>query len=145
MADTLDLTEDLAPALDGALGSGHPVAVAYVGADDRPALSYRGSVHVHGPQQVAVWARNPSDGLAAAVAERPHVSLLYFDAETPGPVYASIEGRAKVDPAANEQVYAAMVQGERDQDPEAKGVAVIVDVDNLVISGPAGVVTWSRD
>ena len=145
MPDALDLSEDIAIALDGALASGHPVAVAYVGEDGRPSLSYRGSIHVHGPQQIALWARSADDGLAAAVAERPHVSLLYYDAESPGPAYASIKGRAHVDPSANEQVYAAIVQSERDHDPEAKGVAVIVDVDDVVAAGASGVVTWSRD
>ena len=128
---TLDLTGDIAKAVQGAAERGHTFVIGYVDADGYPSTSYRGSTTVLGPTQLAVWARNPDEGLAPAVAERPKVTLLYFENEGPGPRFLSIRGRATVAPEANEQVYGSMWGVERDLDPERKGVAVVIDVESV--------------
>lgn len=139
MADKLDLTGDIASAIDGALLRGSPVVLAYVTPDGHPSVSFRGSTQVHSADQLAVWARNPETGLAAAVAGNPYVSLAYFGgADGPGPKFLSIKGRARVDPSANDTVYAAMVAAERDLDREKGGVAVIIDVDSVFGFGSGG-------
>ena len=43
----------------------------------------------------------------------------------------SIRGRARVDPSADDAVYAGMIEGERGQDPDRKGVAVVIDVESV--------------
>ena len=59
-------------------------------------------------------------------------SLLYYGgADGPSPKYLSFQGLAHVEPAANDEVYAKMIGGERGQDPEREGVAVIVDVESV--------------
>lgn len=131
MADPLDLTGDVAAAVEGAAARGSALVLGYIGDDGFPAISFRGSTQVHGPQQLAVWARKRDDGLAKVVAERPQVSLLYYEADGPGPKYLAFQGRARVEPSANDEVYAAMIDGEKRQDPERNGVAILIDVDNV--------------
>ncbi len=145
MASTLDLTGEIAAGIDGAAERGRTLVIGYVADDGAPALSFRGSVLVRGPQQLALWARNPEDGLTTAIAERPQVSLLFFEVDGPGPRYLSIRGRAHVDPSANDEVYAQMAEMERERDPERKGVAVVVDVDRVDGFGADGGFQLLRD
>jgi hypothetical protein len=145
MADPLDLTGDVASAVDGAAARGSALVLGYIGDDGFPAISFRGSTQVHGPQQLAVWARKRDDGLARVIAERPQVSLLYYEADGPGPKYLAFQGRARVEPSANDEVYAAMIDGEKRQDPERNGVAILIDVDNVSGFGAAGPFRMERE
>ena len=138
MPDALELTGEIAEAVDGALERGHPLVVGYVDDSGYPVVSFRGSTHVHGPQQLAICVRKADDGFAKAVTERPQVTLLYYDRDGPGPFYVSFRGRARVDPAADEDVYANTVERERQLDPDRIGVAVIIDVDSVRGAGPGG-------
>ena len=128
MADSFDLTETVAASVDGAALRGHTLALGYIDEDGYPAVSYRGSTHVFGPTQLAIWVRKRDDGFARSIAERPKVTLAYFGPDGPPPVFLSIRGHARVDESANDTVYAAIIEGERGQDPDRKGVAVIIDV-----------------
>jgi hypothetical protein len=145
MADPLDLTGDVAAAVDGAAARGSALVLGYVGDDGFPAISFRGSTQVRGPQQLAVWARKRDDGLARVIAERPQVSLLYYAADGPGPKYLSFQGRARVEPSANGEVYEAMIEGEQRQDPERNGVAVVIDVDSVNGFGADGPFRMERE
>jgi hypothetical protein len=144
VADRLDLTGDIAAAVDGAAARGSALVLGYIGDDGYPAISFRGSTQVHGPEQLAVWARKAHEGFAKAVAERPQVSLLYYSPDGPGPKYLSFQGRARVDPSANDEVYAAQIEGEKKQDPDRNGVAVIVDVDSVNGFGAQGAFRMER-
>jgi Pyridoxamine 5'-phosphate oxidase len=145
MPDPLDLTGDIAAAIDGAALRNATVAVAYVRDDGSPSVSFRGSTQVHGPGELALWARKPDSGLATAIADRPRVSLVYYGGPGgPGPLFLSIEGRARVAPELNEQVWAAMIEGERNQDPERNGVAVLIDVDSVAGAGADGFFQQAR-
>jgi hypothetical protein len=132
MADTLDLTGEIAEAIEGAALRGKTVVLGHVDDDGYASMSFRGSSQVHGPTQMAVWSRNPKEGLVESIGRRPKVSLLYFGGgKGPGPKFLSIRGIARVDPAANDEVYARMVEGEREQDPDRNGVAVVIDVESV--------------
>jgi len=143
MAD-VDLSGEIAEAINGAAASGTAMLIAYTDADGRPSMSFRGSTQVYSSDQVAVWARNPDSGLPENVKERPLVSLMYYNRQTPGPFFLTIKGRARVAPEANEHVYDHMIQGERDRDPERQGVAVVVDVDSVTGAGPDGRISQER-
>ena len=138
MSDTLDLTGDIAAAVDGAALRGAALALAYVRENGSPSVSFRGSTQVHSAGELALWARKRDSGLALAVAKEPRVSLVYYGPDGPGPMYLAIEGRARVAPEVNEQVWAAMIDGERQQDPERQGVAVVIEVDSVAGAGPQG-------
>ena len=75
---------------------------------------FAGSTQVHSATELALWARKRDSGLATAIVDRPRVSLVYYGGpESPGPRFLSIEGRARVAPELDEQVWEAMIEGER--------------------------------
>ena len=145
MPDPLDLTGDIASAIDGAALRNATLAIGFVRDDGSASVSFRGSLHVHGPQQLALWARKRDSGLASAIADRPRVSLVYFSPDGPGPKYLAIEGRARVAPEVNDQVWESIIEGERNQDPERNGVAVVIDVDTVSGAGANGFFEQARD
>ncbi len=134
----LDLTGEIAVAIDNAAAQGHAVVLGYTGADGSPSLSFRGSAQVLSKDQVAVWAREPAKGLAVAAESGPKVSLLYFSRDTPGSAYLSIKGRARLAPELDQQVYDNMIEVERTLDPDKKGKAVVIDVDTVDGAGAEG-------
>ena len=97
--------------------------MAYVRDDESPSLSVRGSTYV------AQFVR---------ARERPRVSLVFFEMDGPGARYLAIEGRARVADELDDEVYGAIVEPERQQDPDRNGVAVIIDVDNVVGATASG-------
>jgi hypothetical protein len=145
MPDPVNLTGEITTAIDGAALRGHPIAVAFVRDDGSPSVSFRGGTYVHSPTELAIWVRKRETGLATAIVERPRVSLVFFEMEGPGPRYLAIEGRARVAPDLHEAVYGRIVEPERQQDPEKKGVAVIIDVDSVTGAGQNGFFQQSRD
>ncbi|WP_036725760.1 hypothetical protein [Patulibacter minatonensis] len=145
MTSPLDLTGDIASAIDGAVLDGKTLVVGYVKADGSPSLSFRGSTLVLGPQQLGFWSRTTDSGLPVEVADRPKVSLLYYGGGSrPGPLFLSIKGTAKADPSANDAVWDGMVQAERDYDPERKGVAIVVEVEQVDGAGADGFFSLTR-
>jgi hypothetical protein len=144
MPDPVKLTGEIAAAIDGAALRGHTLALAYVRDDGSPSVSFRGSTYVHSSTQLALWARKRDSGLAAAIADRPRVSLVFFEMEGPGAQYLAIEGRARVVPELDQEVYEAIIEPERNQDPERQGVAVVVDVDSVAGAGENGFFQQTR-
>jgi hypothetical protein len=145
MSDPVNLAGEIVSAIDGAALRGHPVALAYINDDGSPSVSFRGGTYVHSPTELGIWVRKRDSGLAAAIAERPSVSLVFFEMEGPGARYLAIEGRARVAPELDQEVYDAIIERERQQDPERKGVAVIVDVDSVAGAGESGFFQQARD
>jgi hypothetical protein len=140
----LDLLGEIEATVNGAFDDGHPLVLGYIGEDGYPHLSYRGTAQVYGPQQLAIWARNPEGGFQRSIASRPEVSLLYFKHGTP-PGYYSFKGKARVEESANETVYENSPKAERDRDPDKGGVAVIVEVDSLEGYGANGFYRTERE
>jgi hypothetical protein len=134
----LDLSGDISTAINNAAAGGHAVVLGYVAEDGSPSLSFRGSAQVVSKDQVAVWARDPSKGLAQIAKTGPKVSLLYFSRDTPGSAYLSIKGRAHLSPELDQTVYDNMIEVERTLDPEKKGAAVVIDVDSVDGAGAEG-------
>ena len=145
MPDPVNLTGEIAAAIDGAVLRGRPLAVAFVRDDGSPSVSFRGSTYVYSPNQLAIWVRKRDSGLAAAIVERPRVSLAFLEREGPGAHYLAIEGRARVAPQLDQEVYGAIVEPERQQDAERKGVAVLIDVDSVTGAGENGFFQQASD
>jgi hypothetical protein len=146
MADKLDLSGDVASAVDSAPARDRTLVLGYVNEDGNASISFRGSTHVHGSQQLAIWVRKSDGGLAKAIVAHPQVTLLYYSPEGgPGPRFLSIAGRAHVEPSVNDRVYAAIIEGERDKDPDRRGVAVIIDVDSVSGFGDDGPFRMERE
>ncbi len=135
-AAPLVIGAELREMIDHALAQQHPILLAHVDADGQPALSFRGSVHVHGDDRLALWVRNGDGGFLRAIAKQPRVALMYRNEATKATY--QMKGRARVvdDPAERSAIYAASPQVERDHDFAEAGVAVVIDLDS--VEGYAG-------
>jgi hypothetical protein len=139
----LEISDFVTQQVNGAYDAMRWLVLGYIADDGYPHLSTRGSTHVHGPQQLAIWARNPEGGLQASIAKRPEVGLFLIN---PSPTFTMLRftGRARLDPSQNDTVWAAIPQGEKDQDPDRKGGAVIIDLDSISGVGPDGFFMMER-
>lgn len=127
----IDLTGDIQNVIDGALErAGRAPAIGYIDQDGYPAVSHRGSTHVISPTQLAIWTRNPNDGLATGIAANPKVTVAFFD-PAGNPLMLSMRGSARVDASRNDEVYAGIGGAEQGYDPDKGGVAVIIDVETV--------------
>jgi hypothetical protein len=139
----IELDEEIRQAVNGAFESRNPMVIGYVGDDGAPHLSFRGSTQVFGRDQLAIWVRNPKAGLPAAIQNHPKVTLLYRSSE-PRRLF-TFTGRARIDAGVNDVVYANSPKGERDRDPEKKGVAMVIDLDEVFGFGTAGPIRMTRE
>ena len=141
----LEINEHVAQAVDGAYGAGKPVVLSYVNSDGYPSLSTRGSTHVHGPQELAIWARNPDGGLQKAIASGNNkVGLIVFNMDPFTLLFLS--GRARLDASQNDAVWEKIPDGEKGQDPERKGGAIIIELDTLKgLGGDGNFFMMARD
>ena len=135
---SIDLTGPIQHVIDGSLErAGRACAVGYIDQDGYPAVSHRGSTHVISPTQLAVWTRQPNDGLAKGVAANPRVTVAFFD-PAGDPLMLSMRGTARVDASRNDEVYAGIGAMEQGYDPDKGGVAVIIDVESVRGFGAGG-------
>jgi hypothetical protein len=135
-ARPLELDDAIRNAIGSALASGNVVTVAYNGDDGWPHVSRRGSTHVYGPQQLAIWVRKRGEGLAKAIEERPQITLFYVDLleRHVGYTFYGL-GRVSSDAEESDRVWDGTPDGERDQDPERDGVPLIIDLERVVAQG----------
>ena len=140
----IKLTDDIREAVNGALGAGNPVIVAYVDENGQPSLSFRGSAQAFSDDQLAIWVRNPEGGLQRALAKNPRLTLLYRSAQ-PRMVF-NFQGRGHFDSAdgTRTKVYDNSPEPERNADRERKGLALVIDLDRVTGFGPGGRVLMQR-
>jgi len=130
----LKLTPALRELVNGALERGRMLSVAYVSADGRPELSFRGSVQAFSDTQLAIWARNPEGGILAAVrGGRPHIALLYGEIRPESKAFVTFRGRGHIDntEAVRRKVYDGSPEVERNLDKDRKGVPLVIDLDSV--------------
>lgn len=129
----LKLSDEMKQAVDGAFGTGKPIAIAYVDESGAPQLSYRGSTQAFSDTQLAIWVRNPEGRILESIAANPAVALIYGDFNPTDRRFMIIRGRARRDDsdAARKQVYENAHEFERSQDAERKGVAVVIDLESV--------------
>jgi hypothetical protein len=140
----LEISDHVAQAVNGAYGAGRPIVISYINADGYPSLSTRGSTHVHGTQQLALWARNPEGGLQKAIASNPKVGLIAFNMDPFTLLFCT--GRARVDTSQNDAVWEKIPDGEKGQDPDRNGSAVIIDLDSIKgLGGDGAFFMMTRD
>jgi hypothetical protein len=129
----IKLSADMKAAIDGAFGSGKPVAIAYVDTDGTPRLSYRGSTQAESDTALAIWVRNPAGRILESIASNPAVALVYGDFNPTDRRFMILRGKARRDDteSVRTRVYERAHEFERSQDPERKGVAVVIELDSV--------------
>jgi hypothetical protein len=136
---TFALTPEISALVAGAFETGNVLLLAAVDQDRKPLLSFRGSTAVFSDSQLSFWARNAGGGTLAAIKQNPHVALMYRSPSVP---LLQFIGRARItdDPRERDRVFAIAPEKERASDPERKGCAVIVDLDEV-----KGVLGFSKE
>jgi hypothetical protein len=122
-----------------------PMTVTYVDGECVPHTSFRGSVCVPAPTQLAIWVRDANGGLPKAIVSNPAVTLVYSDLR--GSNMINVSGRASIvsDDETRRKVYELGPEVEQTHDVERNGVAVVIDVTNLQSFTNGGAVTMRRD
>src|SRR3954453_11994351 len=132
----MKLTDEIKSALGDPFGSGNFSIISYVDGSGQPQLSFRGSIHVHSGNQVALWARNPEGGLLKALKDNGgsgKVGIIYRNPNPEARAMLTFKGTARIDDseATREKVYNEMPTQEQNSDKEKKGSAVIIDLDSV--------------
>lgn len=139
------LDGDIAVRVNGALANGNTMMVAYVDDEGFPQISYRGSTHVHGQTQLAIWLRNPEGGLQRSIVDRPQLTLMYRDPATRASYMFYGRGAVVSDEEVRNQVYESTPEVEQRFDAERRGLALVIDVDKVDGRGPGGAVKMRRE
>ncbi|MBN1238007.1 MAG: pyridoxamine 5'-phosphate oxidase family protein [Gammaproteobacteria bacterium] len=129
----LELTDDMKHAVNAAFEMRRPMVIAYVDENGAPQLSYRGSTQAFSDTQLAIWVRNPQGRILESIEAQPAVALLYGYFEPNDRGFMIFRGRARIDgsEAVRKRVYEQAHEFERNQDPERRGVAVVIDLDSV--------------
>jgi hypothetical protein len=132
----MELTDEIKNALGDPFGSGNFAIISYVDQGGQPNLSFRGSIHVHSPNQLALWARNPEGGLLKALNQNGgsgKVGIIYRNPNPDARAMLTFKGTARVDnsDAAREKVYGEIPTQEQNSDRDKKGSPVIIDLDSV--------------
>jgi Pyridoxamine 5'-phosphate oxidase len=124
------LTPEISALVTGALDAGNVLLLAAVDRDRKPLLSFRGSTAVFSDTQLSFWARNATGGTLEAIKQNPHVAFMYRSQSVP---LLQFIGRARItdSPAERARAFELAHERERASDPERKGRAVIVDLDEV--------------
>lgn len=124
------LTPEISALVTGALDAGNVLLLAAVDRDRKPVLSFRGSTAVFSDTQLSFWARNATGGTLEAIKQNPHVAFMYRSQTVP---LLQFIGRAWVtdNPAERDRAFELAHEKERASDPERKGRAILVDLDEV--------------
>jgi hypothetical protein len=127
---SIELSDEISGHVNGALAAGHPMIVATVDADGTPKLSFRGSIQALSGDQLGFWARNAEGTTLASIRANPNVALMFRNPT--GPVILQFYGRAReATGAERDRVFDLSPEIERKQDPERKGVGLVIDLDRV--------------
>lgn len=147
MSDTpapVNLGPKIAEIIDTAFDNGRPIVVAYVDGEGQPHLSFRGSAQVFSPDQCALWIREPEGGLVRSLGHKSKMTMMYRDSTSKTTYFIYGRARLETDPEISRRIYKKSPKAERDRDPEARGVAVIIDVDAVQGGTPDARVNMRR-
>lgn len=126
----LTLTAEISELVTGAMDTGNIMLLAAVDRDQKPVLSFRGSTAIFGDTQLSFWARNAEGGTIEAIRQNPQVAMMYRSQAVP---MLQFIGRARIVDGAEdrERAFSIAHERERKSDPEQKGQAVIIDLDEI--------------
>jgi predicted pyridoxine 5'-phosphate oxidase superfamily flavin-nucleotide-binding protein len=127
----IQLTDDMRDRLSSALADKSPVVAATVDADGQPHLSFYGTTQVYGPEQLAIWVRDPASAFLQRIAGNPRVAFMYRNAADRVMYQFHGRGRPVADADVRQRVFDNSPEVEQGLDPDRRGVAVLIDVDQV--------------
>lgn len=126
------ISEALIRIIDTAEERELPMVFAYIDENKGIRQTFRGSIHVHGEQQLAFWNRDPKGGFIRALAAgHDSVSMTYRERDTPR--LLQFYGRARLveDEDEKTRVWGGSPELERNLVHGRNGVAVVIDLDRV--------------
>jgi hypothetical protein len=127
----IDLNEKMAEEINDAQAAGNPCLVATASASGKPDVTYKGSIMVFDNQSLAYWERGRQTTLRN-LEENPQIMVMYRNPEARIRWRFSGVATLYTEGPLRQQVMDRTVQRELDADPERKGVAVIIRVDEVI-------------
>jgi hypothetical protein len=99
--------------------------------DPKAGVVVPGEYAVFRDSQLSFWTGNAEGGTIEAIKENPHVALMFRSQSVP---LLQFIGRAPItnSPAERDRTFDLAAEKESPSDPERKGHAVIVDLDELL-------------
>ena len=138
----IDITDEIAEQVNGALEAGVPCLLATSSKDGQPDVAIRGSVYVFDKDHLAYWERSLGESLAN-LRENPGVVVMFRNPATRATY--RFYGKAKLyehgDPKRDE-IMSRVIERELNANPERKGFGVMIEVDRV---RQGGNVIMSRD
>ena len=127
----MQLPEDVKARVNNALNDGYPLSLVAVSPGAEPLVSFRGSAQTFGDDALAVWVRAAPSTTLSAIAANPQVAMIYTN--MPDRKFYVFRGRARVseDPGDRDAIWEAQHPLEKDRDPERKGTALIITLDQV--------------
>lgn len=126
----IELTDEMAQAINNALVERMPCLMATASRDGMPDIGYRGSMMAFDKEHLAYWERSKGESLAN-LEENPKIVVMYRNPTTR--LGWRFYGTATIhrDGDLRQQVMERVVQFELDQDPERQGYAIVIRVDRV--------------
>lgn len=130
------IPDNIRDIINGALADGTPCLLGTVSADGQPEISPKGSMLVHGDDQLAYWERSKR-GAMRNVQANGRVVVYYRNPahgeQLPRGAAVRFYGTVTVhaDGAERDAVMAKVVEQELKADPERQGAAVVIKVDRI--------------
>ena len=126
----INLTDQMREVVNSALAKGCACILATVSGSGEPNIGYKGSMMVFDNESLAYWERTRRQH-RKNLSENQHVVVLYRDPATR--LNWRFHGVATIHEsgAVRDQVMAKVVKDELDKDPDRKGLAVVVRIDQV--------------
>ena len=131
---TIEITSEMKDLINNALSDKYPCIVGTSSSAGLPNVSYKGSVMVFSPTELAFWERTRKGGFAQ-LTDNPHIVVMYRNTELRkswrfyGEVTIYNSGEIR------DEVMEKTVQPELDRDPDRLGVAIVINVTKITTLG----------
>jgi hypothetical protein len=130
--------------VNSALANNTPMIIAYTDGKGAPNLSMRGSTQVYSDTQLCIWVRHADGGMANALRNNSHMTLMYRDPPARTTLTFEGIGHFESDPEVRERVFDLSPEVEQKHDPGHIGAALIIDINRLTGNTPRGGVRMIR-
>ena len=131
---TIEITSEMKDLINNALSDKYPCIVGTSSSAGLPNVSYKGSVMVFSPTELAFWERTRKGGFAQ-LTDNPHIVVMYRNTELRkswrfyGEVTIYDSGEIR------DEVMEKTVQPELDRDPDRLGAAVGITISRITTLG----------
>jgi hypothetical protein len=124
--------------INNALANDTPLCVGYVNEEGQPQLSLRGSTLVFSPNQVAIWVRQATGGMAKSIEKNPNMMLLFRDSGERSTITFQGKGHIQNDDATRKKLWDMIPEVERNHETWESGAPLIIDLDRVDGGTPDG-------